>query len=129
MYTLAIRREFIAQHFLIGGDWGAENERHSHHYQVEVQIEGDRLDHHGYLVDIIELEANLNYLLTRYRDRVLNELPEFAGLNPSLEHFSRIFCQAIWERIRAANIQAVTLRLWESELAWASCRMTREQAR
>ncbi len=129
MYTLAIRREFIAQHFLIGGDWGAENERHSHHYQVEVQIEGDRLDHHGYLVDIIELEANFNYLLARYRDRVLNELPEFAGLNPSLEHFSRIFCQAIWERIRAANIQAVTLRLWESELAWASCRITREQAR
>ena len=22
MYTLAVRREFIARHFLIGGDWG-----------------------------------------------------------------------------------------------------------
>ena len=40
MYSLAIRRDFVAQHYLIGGDWGAENQKHSHHYQVEVQVEG-----------------------------------------------------------------------------------------
>jgi 6-pyruvoyltetrahydropterin/6-carboxytetrahydropterin synthase len=32
MYTVAVRRDFIAQHYLIGGDWGAENELHAHHY-------------------------------------------------------------------------------------------------
>ena len=35
MYSVAVKREFVAQHFLIGGDWGAENDWHSHHYQVE----------------------------------------------------------------------------------------------
>ena len=25
MYTVAVRRDLIARHYLIGGDWGAEN--------------------------------------------------------------------------------------------------------
>ena len=40
MYAVAVSRDFVAQHFLIGGDWGAENESHSHHYRVEVGLEG-----------------------------------------------------------------------------------------
>jgi len=128
MYALTIRGDLIAQHYLIGGDWGAENMPHSHHYQVEVQLEGDQLDQHGFLVDIVDLESSLNRLLARYRDQMLNELPEFSGLNPSLEHFSRIFCQALSENIHAANVRAVTVRLWENELAWASCQLRRDQA-
>ncbi|MBT7783576.1 MAG: 6-carboxytetrahydropterin synthase, partial [Anaerolineae bacterium] len=56
MYTVAVKRKFVAQHFLIGGDWGAENFLHSHHYQVELQLEGATLDKHGYLVDIVDIE-------------------------------------------------------------------------
>ena len=43
MYRVAVTRDFIANHFLIGGDWGAENEPHAHHYVVEVSIESDTL--------------------------------------------------------------------------------------
>jgi hypothetical protein len=49
VYTIAVQRDFIAQHYLIGGDWGAENELHSHHYRLELQLEGAALDEHGYL--------------------------------------------------------------------------------
>ncbi|MEZ4656751.1 MAG: 6-carboxytetrahydropterin synthase [Caldilineaceae bacterium] len=42
MYTLAVQRDFVAQHFLIGGDWGPENQWHSHHYRLEVQLQGSR---------------------------------------------------------------------------------------
>ena len=52
MYTLGVRRDFIARHFLIGGDWGPENFPNSHHYILELQLEGRELDQHGYLVDI-----------------------------------------------------------------------------
>lgn len=125
MYTVAVRRDFVAQHYLIGGDWGAENEWHSHHYQVEVQLAGETLDQHGYLVDIVDIEANLDALVATYRDKTLNDLPEFAGLNPSIEHFSRIFCQAMNGRIHAANISAITVQMWENDIAWASFRMER----
>jgi 6-pyruvoyl-tetrahydropterin synthase len=40
MYTVAVQRELIAQHFLIGGDFGPENLPHSHHYRVEVRLAG-----------------------------------------------------------------------------------------
>ena len=123
MYTLAVRRDFMAQHFLIGGDWGAENQWHSHHYVLELQLEGDTLDRHGYLVDIVNVEAALEEVVAHYKDKTLNELPEFAGLNPSIEHFSRIVCQRLAERVRADNLTAVAVRIWENDIAWTSYRL------
>ena len=120
MYTVAVGRDFVAQHYLVGGDWGAENERHSHHYRVEVQLKGEALDKHGYLVDIVDLEAGLEALVAYYRDRTLNELPEFMGLNPSIEHFARILCSQLAERIKAPNIKALRVKLWETGIAWAA---------
>ena len=64
MYTVTVMRDFVAQHFLIGGDWGAENLWHSHHYKVEVRLEGATLDQHGYLVDIVDIETNLEALVS-----------------------------------------------------------------
>jgi 6-pyruvoyltetrahydropterin/6-carboxytetrahydropterin synthase len=122
MYTLAVKRDFVAQHFLVGGDWGAENKRHSHHYVVEVQLEGAELDQHGYLVDIVAVEADLDALVAYYRDRTLNDLPEFAGQNPSIERFARILCQTLLERLRVPHLSALTVRIWENEIAWASYR-------
>ena len=122
MYTLAVKRDFVAQHFLIGGDWGAENFWHSHHYQLELVLEGERLDEHGYLVDIVDVERNLEAIVAYYKDKTLNELPEFAGLNPSIEHFTRIVCLTFAQRLRAANLHALTVRIWENEIAWAAYR-------
>lgn len=126
MHTVAVKRDFIARHYLIGGDWGAENELHAHHYQVEVQLQGLALDKHGYLVDIVDIETNLQTLVGYYRDKTLNDLPEFEGLNPSIEHFSRILCTSLAQRIQAPNLSAVTVRIWENEIAWAAYRMERD---
>ncbi|MDI6695519.1 MAG: 6-carboxytetrahydropterin synthase [Anaerolineales bacterium] len=125
MYTVAVKRDFIAQHYLIGGDWGAENQLHSHHYQVELQLHGDQLDEHGYLVDIVDIEKSLDALVEHYRDRILNEQAEFKDLNPSIEHFSRILCQSLAARVQAANIHAITVKLWENDIAWASYHLKR----
>ena len=125
MYTVAVKREFIARHYLIGGDWGAENEPHAHHYQVEVQLQGENLDRHGYLVDIVDIERVLDAQVRRYRDGMLNEYPEFEGLNPSIEHFCRILCLSLAAKIQAENLAAVTIRLWENEIAWAAYRLAR----
>ncbi|MBL8058845.1 MAG: 6-carboxytetrahydropterin synthase [Anaerolineales bacterium] len=122
-YTVAVQRDFVAQHFLVGGDWGAENFKHSHHYVVELQLEGDRLDQHGYLVDIVDIERHLNALVAHYRDQTLNDLPEFAGLNPSIEHFSRLLVHSLAERLPAGTLTALTIKLWENEIAWAACRL------
>ena len=129
MYTLSVQRDFIAQHYLIGGDWGPENQKHSHHYRLELQLEGDELDQHGYLVDIVDVEQRLDALVAHYRDQMLNDQPEFAAngvsLNPSIEHFCRILCRSLAGQIQAVNIRAFTVRLWENDIAWASYRYQR----
>ncbi len=125
MYKVAVKRDFVARHFLIGGDWGPENELHSHHYYVELRLEGRELDRHGYLVDIVDIERLLDEIVAYYRDCTLNDLPEFRGLNPSIEHFSRILAHAIDKRIEASNITALSIVLWENEIAWASFRLER----
>lgn len=122
VYTVAVQRDFVARHFLFGGDWGPENQLHSHHYKVEVRLEGRELDRHGYLVDIVDIEERLEELVEYYRDETLNELNEFDGLNPSIEHLSRLFCEAMAERIQATNIHAVTVKIWENDIAWAAFR-------
>lgn len=125
MYSVAVRRSFIAQHYLIGGDWGPENEIHSHHYQLELQLDGTRLDEHNYLVDIVAIEASLDRLVGSYRDRLLNDLPEFQGVNPSIELFSRLLCTTLDREILAPNIQRVIVRLWENDVAWAAYQVER----
>ncbi|MCG2783773.1 MAG: 6-carboxytetrahydropterin synthase [Anaerolineae bacterium] len=125
MYTLAVKRDFIARHYLIGGDWGPENFPNSHHYLLELQLSGERLDQHGYLVDIIDVEKHLNETVAYYKEQMLNDLPEFAGLNPSIEHFARILAGQLNEKIHAPNISRLAVRLWENEIAWVSYHLER----
>jgi 6-pyruvoyltetrahydropterin/6-carboxytetrahydropterin synthase len=120
MYTLALRRDFIARHFLIGGDWGPENFPNSHHYVLELQLEGKELDQHGYLCDIVDVEKQLDEIIAYYKEELLNDKSEFTGLNPSLEHFARILCTSLGERIKAKNVTSLRVVLWENESAWAS---------
>ena len=125
MYTLAVRRDFIARHFLIGGDWGPENFPNSHHYVLELQMTGNELDQHGYLADIANVEKHLDEIVNYYKEQMLNEKPEFEGLNPSIEHFARILATSLNERIQANNIHLIKVVLWENDSAWAAYELKR----
>lgn len=128
MYTLGVKRDFIATHYLIGGDWGPENFPNSHHYVLELQLQGNELDPHGYLVDIVEVEKHLDEIVHYYKDQMLNDKPEFEGLNPSIEHFARILTTSLSERITAKNITCVKVVLWENDSAWASYAVERQRS-
>ncbi len=128
MYTLGVRRDFIARHFLIGGDWGPENFPNSHHFVLELQLQANELDQHGYLVDIVDVSRHLDELIAYFSEKMLNDLAEFQGLNPSLEHFSRILATALNERIQAPNICTLKVILWENDSAWASYDIQRPSA-
>jgi len=125
MYTLGVQKDFIARHFLIGGDWGDENFPNSHHYVLELRLFGDTLDQHGYLCDIVEVEQYLDEIVGYYREQMLNDKPEFEGLNPSIERFARILAETLEDKIEAPNVTALEVKLWENEVAWASFRVER----
>jgi len=125
MYKLMVSRDFIAQHYLTVPDCGPENEWHSHHFAVDVRMEGDELNKHGYLVDIDDVKQGLDEIESRYKDATLNDLPEFEGLNPSVEHFSRFCCERMARYVQAENVTRIEVRIWEDEEAWASYEIDR----
>lgn len=118
-YTVTVIRDFVAQHFLFGGDWGRENQLHSHHYKMEATFEGEGLDQHQYLLDIAVVTEHLEALVDRYRDKTLNPLPEFEGKNPSLELFARILNEGLRKSLQPAGLSALSVKLWEHEQAFA----------
>ena len=120
MYSLNVREDFIAQHYLTVPNCGPENEWHSHHFTVEIELEGKTLNEDGYLTDIVEVEDALATIIDRYQDTTLNDLPEFDGLNPSIEHFARIFWTKVQAKISSESLDRITVRIWEDESAWAS---------
>lgn len=122
LYTLAVKRDFIAQHLLSGGDWGRENEMHSHQYRVEIRLEGNELNANGFVVDRMLIEERLEETIALYRDMTLNRMPEFGELNPSIENFARIFCYAFLDGLDVSNLTSITVRMWENDEIWTSFR-------
>jgi 6-pyruvoyltetrahydropterin/6-carboxytetrahydropterin synthase len=119
MYGVAVRKEFSAVHWLVGGDWGEENKPHRHDYAVEVLLRAGTLDGCGYVCDITLIERLMDGLIDRYRGGSLNELPEFAGLNPSIEHFSRIWWEAIAARLGDLGLASLRVTVGENAAAFA----------
>ncbi len=71
--------DFIARHCPHRRRLGRGEPAHLHHYVLELQLSGETLDQHGYLADIVEIERLLEETIARYREQMLNDLPEFAG--------------------------------------------------
>jgi 6-pyruvoyltetrahydropterin/6-carboxytetrahydropterin synthase len=119
MHSLMVKKDFIASHFLIGGDWGDENYPHSHHYDLELILKAKALNQHEYLVDIVEVESQLGKLIGRFKDKLLNDSPDFGGRNPSIELFSKILCTHLAEKLGDPRICSFQVILWETDSAWA----------
>lgn len=122
MYELGVTRTFIAQHVLTVPDpTPPEGEVHSHTYEADVRFEAAELGEYGYVVNIEAVEDALQAVTARYRDTLLNDLPEFGDRNPSVERFARLFGDRLTERLET-DADRLTVRLWEDDVAWASHR-------
>ncbi len=118
-YSVTVIRDFIARHYLIGGDWGAENEEHSHHYKLELTLAGENLDQHNYLVDIVVIEEALDAFVGRYSDALLNEMPAFSGTNPSIELFCRVAFEELVPAVAVPGLSFAAVTMWEHDTARA----------
>jgi 6-pyruvoyltetrahydropterin/6-carboxytetrahydropterin synthase len=122
MYKLGMRREFTASHYLVGGDWGEENINHKHSYRLELILEAEELDRHGFIIDIVEVERHLNEVVAGFRGKTLNDLTAFAGINPSIERLATVIHDLFRQRLDSFPLVALTVRIWEDDIAWTSYR-------
>ncbi len=84
-FEICISGWFAAAHQLRLYD-GKLEALHGHNWQVTVTCAGPALDRIGVLVDFTQLKPQLDAALAGFHDRNLNDLPAFAGVNPSAEN-------------------------------------------
>lgn len=120
MYTTTVTTDFVAQHYLTVPDPGPEGDPHSHHYEVELEFRGPELNEYDYLVDIDDAEAALADLADRYRDEMLNGLPEFEGSNPSVERFADVIFSRVTDIVTDDTVTELTVTVWEDDVAAAA---------
>jgi len=112
--------DFVAQHYLVVPSPGPEGEPHSHHFGVELTFSGPELNEHDYLVDIDDADAALSALADRYRDELLNDLPEFEGYNPSVERFARVIFERVTNSVTDDTVTELTVTIREDDEAAAT---------
>jgi 6-pyruvoyltetrahydropterin/6-carboxytetrahydropterin synthase len=124
MYSVAVSRTFVAQHYLTVPDPGPEGVLHSHTFTVEATVRGPELDEYGYLVDIDAVNAAMDATADSFRDETLNDLPEFAGHNPSAEHLGRAFAGRLLDEIEPETATELDITVQEDDVATVGYRTT-----
>lgn len=119
MYRTGTCTNITANHFLFGADFGVENLPHSHDYRIEVQLSSESLDQFGFVFDISMLENLLLSEKEYFEHRLLNDLPEFSGLNPTVEAFAKIIHTRLGSALRFFE-GTMKVIVWENDQAWAS---------
>jgi 6-pyruvoyltetrahydropterin/6-carboxytetrahydropterin synthase len=120
VYSTTVLTDFVAQHYLTVPNPGPEGEPHSHHFEIELKFRGPELNEHDYLVDIDDAEAALASLADRYRDTLLNDLPEFEGANPSVERFARVIFERVAALVTDETVTELMVTVWEDDSAAAT---------
>lgn len=118
MYRIGVQLGFSAAHYH-GGAEPACARVHGHNYRVELEIASDTLKN-GMVIDFKLVRRRSAEVLQEWDHRLLNESPDFKGLEPTTENISWI----IYEKIRPlfsekpARLRRVTV--WETNNCWAS---------
>lgn len=117
MYCLRVFDYFSSAHFL-NGYRGKCEALHGHNWKVEAEVEGEKLDTVGMLIDFKSLKEILRNILNRLDHCLLNDIEEFKDSNPSAELIAEFIFNQLREQI-PEGIRVSKISVWESERSQA----------
>ena len=116
MYYVSTKSHFDAAHHLVGYK-GPCRRVHGHTWNVEIFVEGTKLQPDGMLVDFREIKKKLKPILDKLDHHDLNKVVDF---NPTAENLAKyIYEQLIFPPVRLGAL-VCEVRVWESPTSWAS---------
>jgi len=119
VYTVSVQAHYDSAHYL--EHYQGKCERlHGHRYVVEVAAQSAEVDEAGIAFDFVDLKRELRALADHLDHELLNELPEFEGVETSAENQARFFYDELKRRLperQAAGLLYV--RIWETPTQWA----------
>jgi len=114
MYKLNVTESFSAAHRLCGYQ-GACSNLHGHNWKVRVGVACHKLDEIGMAMDFGVIKVALKRVLDNFDHKYLNELEEFAQMNPTSENLSRHIFSLLSAEIDNETCQVCEVEIWESE--------------
>ena len=103
MYELKVTSGFAAAHRLTMVGAKCEN-LHGHNWKVEVVLQGDRLDEGRVLLDFGVVKTHLREVMATLDHKFLNELPMFAGEQPSSERIAAYVARGYFYNATARTV-------------------------
>ena len=119
MYEVTIIRSFSAAHILsqVGGKC---EELHGHNFKVELSVGATSLNKSGLLIDFRLVKKWLGEILDEVDHKHLNEVPFFAGINPSAENVARYIAEKIAPHAQKEGVKVTRVKVWESDNAYVT---------
>ncbi len=131
MFTVTVRDHMMIAHSLRGEAFGPAQQLHGATYVVDASFERDRTDDGGVVVDIAAATRVLHEVLSDLDLHNLDDDPTLEAVNTTTEELARVLADRLADRIAsgelgpsADDLQALTVTLHESHVAWASYRRT-----
>ena len=129
MYSLTVRDHLMIAHSFRGEIFGPAQALHGATYLVDVSFERSELDEDNLVVDIGLAGELLKRILAAFNMKNLDEVPELAGRNTTTEFMARVIFDHLAVAIKdgalgptGSGLEALTVTLSESHIAWASYR-------
>ena len=118
MYRIGVQLGFSAAHYHGGGDPACDR-IHGHNYRVELEIASNTLKS-GMVIDFKRVRRRADDVLQEYDHCLLNESPDFRGIEPTTENISRILYEKIKPFFSRGPARIHRITVWETNDCWAS---------
>ncbi len=129
MFSLTVRDHMMVAHSFTGEVFGPAQRLHGATFVVDATFHRAELDADNLVVDIGLATDRLKAVLGELNYRNLDEVPEFAGVNTSTEFLAKWIADRLAAAVHdgalgegARGLDAVSVTLRESHVAWASYR-------
>lgn len=119
MFEIFVETHFSAAHHL--ADYQGNCARwHGHNWLVTAFVEAAALNELGLAVDFRRVKGALHTILERLDHTNLNEVPEFAGMNPTCEVIARSIFRQLAAELNDDNLTVTRVRVSETPSSGAS---------
>ncbi len=115
VFELEVKCTFDAAH-RVEGYPGKCDRLHGHTWTIAAKVQGRQLDELGMLVDFKLLNKTLNDVAAGLDHQCLNELPAFAGKNPTAENIAQYVYRELHGHpiFSGGSVRLAEVLVWES---------------
>ncbi|MBI3793946.1 MAG: 6-carboxytetrahydropterin synthase QueD [Nitrospinae bacterium] len=115
-YEVGTKITFSSAHRLVGHD-GPCKDIHGHNWTVEAVFSSEKLDRLGMVVDFNDVKKEMNRLAAMLDHKLLNDVPQLAGVNPTAENLAEFFFKSLE---KSGVAKPALVRVFETDDSWAS---------